>query len=52
MIPWNPDATAQDHLAAAREGLPCELCGGVCLAAAETVSGVVVLKFPQPVRMG
>ena len=28
MIPWNPAATAQDHLAAAREGLPCELCGG------------------------
>ena len=28
MIPWNPDATAQDHLAAAREGLPCEDCGG------------------------
>lgn len=21
MIPWNPDATAQDHLAAARDGL-------------------------------
>ena len=124
MIPWNPEATAQDHLAAAREGLPCEDCGdagwffgGVeyplgacatcndeeqiprptpilrdrlsrepepwlrcdagrfyechqcgeramrglvragwwacrCLAAAETATGVVVLKFPQPVRAG
>ena len=136
MIPWNPDASAQDHLAAAREGRPCDLCGGPgwlfggpewglvwcadcsddgksepqpllvlrlsrapepwllvlepdteasearrphslaaywcaqcddpaagqlappgwwacrCLAAAETAAGVVVLRFPQPVRMG
>ena len=138
MIPWNPEATAQDHLAAARDSLPCDLCGGpgwifgggygligcaecndddhkpspraiflprlsrppepwtevrfsnvwprqplplshrsyyecaqcgtraglhflaagagwwtcLCLAAAETAAGVVVLKFPQPVRMG
>lgn len=142
MIPWNPEATAQDHLAAAREGLPCEDCGGAgwffggveyplgacatcndderiprptpippvprlskppepwtsfpwggarevrsrrrdsaevwsvvyfcaqcdgeavlgvaqpgwwacrCLAAAETAAGVVVLRFPQPVRIG
>ena len=128
MIPWNPAAPAQDHLAAAREGLPCEDCGGAgwffggaeyplgacascnddeqkprpralkpslplaripepwvawrgfagwvyhcgqcsedailikwptsgfwwacrCLAAAETETGVVVLKFPQPVRI-
>lgn len=134
MTPWNPEATAQDHLAAAREGLPCDTCGGpgwifgggyglvacaecndeeqktkpraiyvrrllrspepwaeiavfptsrplpllsrfyydcaqcgaraglhfldygswwtcLCLAAAETAAGVVVLKFPQPVRM-
>ena len=135
MVPWNPAATAQDHLAAARDGLPCDLCGGpgwifgggyglivcaecndddhtpepqavfvprlsrppepwtevpdippryplpllsrsyyecaqcgtraglhflyrgkgwwtcLCLAAAETASGVVVLKFPQPVRV-
>lgn len=124
MIPCNPDATAQDHLAAARDGLPCNTCGGPgwtfgggygivccadcnddedkpkpvslpvakclsrppepwtedstgwryfcgqcrrpavliawsraglwwvceCLAVAETVAGVVVLKFPQPVR--
>lgn len=27
MIPWNPEATAQDHLAAARCWLPCD-CGG------------------------
>lgn len=136
MIPWNPEATPQDHLAAARERLPCEDCDGpgwvfgggyglvmcadcndegqkpkpqaiflsrlsrppepwkeivdfppsrplpllsrsyyecaqcgaraglhflgagagwwtcLCLAAAETAGGVVVLKFPQPVRMG
>ena len=124
MIPWNPEATAQDHLAAARDSWPCELCAGpgwifgggyglivcaecndddhtpmpqaiflprlsrppepwtevadshlygcaqcgtraglhflnpgrgwwtcLCLAAAETASGVVVLKFPQPVRV-
>lgn len=24
MIPWNSEATAQDHLAAARDPLPCE----------------------------
>ena len=28
MTPWNSAATAQDHLAAARDSLPCDLCGG------------------------
>lgn len=60
MIPWNPEATAQDHLAAAREGLPCEDCGGAGwffggaeypIAACATCNDEVAIPLPLAIYL-